>query len=100
MNRAQRRAAPRSRQAVPPFPGVTCDSCGERFEPRLVEEPDLRGGVVGRFTCPHCSTTTEAYRIDAEGLAAREELKTVDNGSPRAVELHAILKQHVTRGGR
>jgi hypothetical protein len=82
-----------------PKSGFQCNACRMHFDPVPTETVDA-SGVVGGFTCPHCRTGYESYRIDSTGLAIRRELQAANaRGDQGAIDrLTGRLGPHVTKG--
>ena len=75
---------------------VTCDSCGHRFTPELIEQPTADGGARQSFTCPGCGDVYLVANITARGLALRAQLREAQQ---LAAQIRRELAGEITRHG-
>lgn len=80
-------------------PGAHCDACRRWFDSVLREESE-GADVVGLFSCPHCGTTYEAYRIDSTGLQVRVALEAATKRGDLGARARLLprLQAHITKG--
>lgn len=54
---------------------VTCDECGDTYQPVLDAAVTADGGEYQSFTCPHCKHEYPVCTITARGIELRDEIQ-------------------------